>query len=356
MLEKNKNPVWESILSSSITTVDHLPDHWSVDPDEIRQVIETYPMRINPYYLSLISSPTDPIGKQVVPNIAETQDPSDTDDPLLEEDQSPVPNLIHRYPDRVVLLASDTCPIYCRFCLRKRRIGHTPSLHLEGFGACIDYIQKHKHIREVILSGGDPLILSTPALHALLSDIRQISNVEIIRIHTRVPCALPQRITENLVRMLTAFFPLYINTHFNHPDEITPISAAACNRLTDSGIPIGCQTVLLKGINDSPEVMMRLMQRLLKIRVRPYYIHQLDQIRGTCHFSTSLDQGLGIIDSLRGHTSGMGVPQYMIDLPGGGGKIPLLPDYVEKKGSRKWLIRNYRGEVFEYLLTNIDRE
>lgn len=353
MLKQKNISGWESILSSSITKVDQLPAGWSIDRYELRQVIDSYPMRINPYYFHLIKSPDDAIGKQVVPDVAEIQNQSGSDDPLSEENQSPIPNLIHRYPDRVVLLASNRCAIYCRFCLRKRNIDSIPSSRSGDFGACIDYIQKHKHIREVILSGGDPLLLSTMALHTLLSDIRRISNVEVVRIHTRVPCALPQRITENLVRMLASFHPLYINTHFNHPGEITPQAASACNRLTDSGIPVGCQTVLLKGINDDPEIMAQLMHKLLKMRVRPYYIHQLDQIRGTCHFSTSLDQGLSIIDSLRGHISGMGVPQYMIDLPGGGGKVPLLPEYVKKRNSRGWLIRNFEGDVFEYPL--IDR-
>jgi len=221
-----------------------------------------------------------------------------------------------------------------------------------GFSEYVDYIQRHKHIREVILSGGDPLLLSTPTLHRLLTDIRRAPNIKILRIHTRVPCALPQRITENLTGMLRAFSPLYINTHFNHPREVTPLAAGACSRLVDSGIPMGCQTVLLKGINDRPDVMLQLVQKLLEIRVRPYYIHQLDHVRGTCHFTASLDRGLDILDALRGHTSGMGVPQYMIDLPGGGGKIPLLPDYVKRKDPKGWRIRNYRGEVFEYPLVD----
>ena len=348
MQRKSRAPRWESILSSSVTTADQLPDHWPVASSEIRQVVDTYPMKINPYYLSLIRTPGDPMGKQVIPSTAELRDQPESDDPLMEENQSPIPNLIHRYPDRVVLLASDRCPVHCRFCLRKRKIGREEPVGSETLAAGIDYIGRHRQIREVILSGGDPLLLSTRKLHSLLSDIRRVPSVELVRIHSRVPCALPERITENLTRMLRTFHPLYINTHFNHPDEVTPRASAACHRLTDAGIPVGCQTVLLRGINDDPKTMGQLMARLLQIRVRPYYIHQMDPIRGACHFSASLDRGLDILRSLRGYTSGMAVPQYMIDLPGGGGKVPLLPDYVRKKDPKKWVIRNYMGKEFDY--------
>jgi len=339
---------WRSILSSSTRTVDELPADWSVDRDAIRRVADVYPLRINPYYLGLVGCPTDPIGRQVVPDALEIQDQPDADDPLSEEEQSPVPNLIHRYPDRVVLLASNRCPVYCRFCLRKRNVGYEGPVGREALEATLAYIREHRHVREVILSGGDPLLLQTEELQSLLAAIRRIPAVEIIRIHSRAPSALPQRITENLVRMLKAFHPLYLNTHFNHPSEITPSSSAACNLLANAGIPLGCQTVLLKGVNDSLETMERLLRRLVMIRVRPYYIHQLDQVRGTCHFAVPPAQGLKIMEGLRGHTSGIGIPHYMIDLPGGGGKVPLTPDYVERKGLRKWTVRNYRGKVHEY--------
>jgi len=305
-------------------------------------------MLINPYYLSLIGDPSDPIGKQVIPDAEEICDQQATDDPLDEASQSPLPGMIHRYPDRVVFIASNQCPIHCRFCLRKGRIGQNESVCLDEFGAYAAYIQNRQQIKEVILSGGDPLLLSTSVLNQLLTNIRKIRHIEIIRIHTRVPCALPQRVTDSLVGMLAAHSPLYINTHFNHPAEITPQSAKACGRLTDGGMPVGCQTVLLKGVNDESDTMKRLMGKLLSIRVRPYFVHQLDRTRGTCHFRTPLQKGLAIIDSLRGHTSGIGVPQYMIDLPGGGGKVPLLPEYVLGKTSEKWTIRNYTGKTYEY--------
>ncbi len=346
-------PAWESILSASITSAGQLPPDWQIDRDEMNVVLESYPMMINPYYLGLIRRPDDPLGRQVLPDTAELRDQPASDDPLFEEDQSPVPNLIHRYPDRVVVLVSDRCPIYCRFCLRKRRIGRQTASRSGTWKAAIAYIRKHRHVREVILSGGDPLLLHTDRLHSLLTDIREIPAIETVRIHTRVPSALPQRVTGNLVRMLKGFHPLYINTHFNHPNEITAESSAACALLADGGIPLGCQTVLLKGINDSPETMGRLLRKLIMIRVRPYYIHQLDRVRGTCHFATPPDRGLAIMNRLRGLTSGIGIPQYMIDLPGGG-KVPLTPEYIERKERGKWYVRNYQGRIFEYPVTETD--
>ncbi len=318
-------------------------------------------MRINRYFLSLIRTPYDPIWKQVIPDIAELDDYSNTgnnlkklsfleDDPLYEERQSPVPNLIHRYPDRVVFLVSGQCALFCRYCMRKRKVGDSYAITNESINAGLEYIQKKKEIRDVILSGGDPLMLDDESLCKILKEVRSIPHVEIIRIHTRIPSAFPMRITHNLANMLKAFHPLYINTHFNHPDEITAESAQACSILADAGIPLGCQTVLLKGVNDNPSVMKQLMQKLLMIRVRPYYIHHPDLIRGTGHFHPSLEKGLAVMQSLRGHISGIGVPQYMIDLPGGGGKIPLLPEYIIKKKPETWFIRNYEGKIFEYPL------
>lgn len=348
--EQNKGADWQSILSASITSVAQLASIWPVNTTDMHQVVESFPMRINPYYLGLIRSCRDPIWKQVIPDLSEIQDTRGTDDPLFEDDQSPVPHLIHRYPDRVVLLVSNQCATYCRFCLRKRKVGHPFPITRADLQAGIDYIRANETIREVILSGGDPFLLTDEALFCLLTDIRKCPHINIIRIHTRVPCTLPQRVTEKFSRMLGTFHPLYINTHFNHPIEITPQSAAACMMLTDSGIPLGCQTVLLRGVNDDPEVMKHLMQMLIAIRVRPYYIHQMDPVRGACHFSTPLDRGLEIMKTLEGHTSGIGVPRLMIDLPGGGGKVPLTPAYIEEKCEKKWLIRNFEGKVFEYPL------
>lgn len=341
---------WKKLLAKSIVTAEQLAKRFPLDPDQIRKVTNQYPMRINPYYLSLMQYPGDPLWKQAVPDMAEIQDSQGTDDPLCEENQSPVGGLIHRYPDRAVFLISSQCAMFCRHCMRKRRVGLPFSVTEKNIRAGLEYIRKQRKIRDVILSGGDPLLLEEEKLKEILAEIRGMSHVEIIRIHTRIPCTLPQRITPELVQMLKNFHPLYVNTHFNHPDEITPQAALACTMLADAGIPLGCQTVLLKGVNDSPETMKKLMHRLLQIRVKPYYIHQGDKVRGTGHFHTSLETGLKIMEALRGHTSGMAVPQYMIDLPGGGGKIPLLPEYVVKKEADAWHIRNYEGKTVTYPL------
>lgn len=345
---------WKELLSSSITTADGLIRYLPIDREKVKKVISRYPMRINSYYLSLIRHEGDPLWKQAVPDISEIEDTWGENDPLTEEAQSPVPNLIHRYPDRAVFLISSDCAMFCRYCMRKRNVGHRFVINEHGIEAGIRYIRDHSHIRDMIFSGGDPLLISDDRLKEILTQVRAISHVEIIRIHTRVPCTLPQRITPELCQMLKKFHPLYINTHFNHPAEITPQSSMACAMLADVGIPLGCQTVLLKGVNDDPEIMKHLMQKLMTIRVRPYYIHQGDLVRGTGHFYTHPKRGLEIIEKLRGHTSGLCVPQLMIDLPGGGGKIPLLPEYVQKKEKSRWLIRNYEGKSFEYPIKEKD--
>jgi len=339
---------WKAILADSVVTADQLARHFAVDREQIQQVIERYPLRINPYYLSLIKKPHDPIWRQAVPDIAEIEDCLTSEDPLRETEHSPVSNLIHRYPDRVVFLLSNQCAVYCRYCMRKRMVGTSPEGTRAAIGTGMDYIQAHPEIRDVILSGGDPLLLDDNEIHAVLNQLRCLSHVEIIRIHTRVPCTLPQRVTRDLTQMLKAFHPLYINIHINHPAEITPELTEACIRLVDAGIPLGCQTVLLKGVNDDPLVMKSLMQKLLKIRVKPYYLHHPDAVRGTRHFQTPVDVGLKIIEALQGHTSGLCVPHYMIDLPGGGGKIPLLSEYVIEKKPGKWLVQNHAGKIYEY--------
>jgi lysine 2,3-aminomutase len=287
----------------------------------------------------------------VVPDPAELTDTLPTDDPLAEEALSPVPNLIRRYPDRVVFMVSAQCAILCRHCMRKRKAGKSSwPVNEESIRQGIQYIRKHPEIREVILSGGDPLMLEDENLETILSELRAIEHVEILRIHTRIPGALPQRVTPELVQMFSRFHPLYVNIQFNHPDEITPESSAACGILADAGIPLGCQSVLLKGVNDDLEIMKKLMQKLLQIRVKPYYIHQADWVRGTGHFHTPLEKGLEIMAGLRGYFSGMGIPHYMIDLPGGGGKIPLLPEYILRKSPKIWYIRSYDGKIAEYPL------
>lgn len=336
---------WQKSLHTSITTVEQLENHFQVDCWPIAEVVRQYPMRITRHYLELIEKPGDPIWLQCVPDYRELGD-SQAEDPLNEESLSPVPGVIHRYPDRVVWLVSSTCTVYCRFCMRKRKVGCS-SVPITDTRAALDYIAANQTIRDVILSGGDPLLLDDDNLESILAALRRIPHVEIIRIGTRTPVTLPERITIRLCRMLKRFHPLYVNTHFNHPKEITTASAAACSRLADAGIPLGNQTVLLKGVNDIPEVMRRLMQLLLAIRVKPYYMHQMDLVKGTRHFRTPISDGLEIMESLRGHTSGLATPYYAIDLEGGKGKTPLLPEYVVRDCDRL-LIRSYRGDVVEY--------
>ena len=307
---------WQKALTTSITDLRELADHFDINIDPLQTVVERYPMKITPYYFGLIKEPGDPIWRQCVPDPLELKDDNLPVDPLNEEGLTPVPMLIHRYPNRVVLLVSSACPTLCRFCMRKRKVGGQEVNKVNPIEDGLNYIQKTPIIRDVILSGGDPLLLSDEVLEDILSRLRKIPHLEIIRINTRTPVTLPERITIHLCEMLKRYHPLYINTHFNHPIEITRQSAEACSRLADAGIPLGNQTVLLKGVNDDPTVMKRLMQKLLTIRVRPYYIHQMDLVKGTGYFRTSVEEGLEIMAELRGHTSGMAIPYYVIDLPG----------------------------------------
>jgi lysine 2,3-aminomutase len=312
-------------------------------------VASVYPCKISGYYAGLIGSPGDAIWKQCIPDIRELDDDEQVDDPLTEGILSPVPGLIHRYPDRVVLLVSNRCPVYCRFCMRKRHVGDERDIPLDigALERAIEYIRTTTAIRDVILSGGDPLMLDDASLHLILSRLREIRHVRIIRIGTRTPVTLPERITPELCSMLSRFHPIYINTHFNHPVEITDASARACELLANSGIPLGNQSVMLRGVNDEITVMRELMTGLLDIRVRPYYIHQMDLIKGTSHFRTPVSRGLEIIRALRGHVSGMAVPHYVIDLPGGKGKVALLPEPVEREGDML-VLRTYLGERVVY--------
>ncbi|MEO2003427.1 MAG: KamA family radical SAM protein, partial [Candidatus Poribacteria bacterium] len=263
-------------------------------------------------------------------------------------DDSPIINLTHRYPDRVLFYINHQCPIYCRFCTRKRKVGDPHSLPKAEVMKAIDYIREHTEVRDIVVSGGDALMLSDSRIEWVLQQLRAIPHLEIIRIATRVPCALPQRVTPELCDMLRKYHPLYINTHFNHPREVTPETAKACGMLADAGIPMGCQTVLLKGVNDDPEVMKELMQKLLSIRVKPYYIYQADLVFGTAHFRTAVEKGLEIIRALRGHTSGMAVPHYVIDAPGGGGKIALVPESIVEWNDDEIVLRNYEGKIYRY--------
>jgi len=334
-------------VASSITRPEELAERYPVSISTLQKVVGRFPMRITPYYLGLIKEPGDPIWRQCIPDARELEDDHLYCDPLNEKGFSPAPGLIHRYPDRVIWLVSSTCATVCRFCLRKHQAGRGKSNLNGSDDIVLKYIEKTPAVRDVILSGGDPLLLSDDILENLLTGLRRISHVEIVRIHTRVPVVLPERITPELCRLLKKFHPLFINTHFNHPAEVTPQSSEACSMLADAGIPLGNQTVLLKDVNDAPSVMKTLMQRLLSIRVRPYYIHQADLVQGTRHFHVSVDRGLEILSELRGHTTGLAVPHYMIDLPGGKGKVAVLPEGVQRQGDRL-LLRTYLGEVVEY--------
>lgn len=346
MMEDN----WRKLLKNSITSAEELRHILTDDEvEECKEVIRKYPMRINPYYLNLIKYKGDPIWKQAIPDINELIDIEGSEDPLCEERDSPCPGLTHRYPDRVLLLISSKCAMYCRFCTRKRKVGTeklTISMTqiLEG----IEYIATHPEVRDVILSGGDPLLLPNAKLDYILSQLREIPHLELIRIGTRTPCTLPQRITPGLCKLLKKYHPIYINTHFNHPNEITTEARKACAMLADAGIPLGNQSVLLKGVNDEPSIFKTLNQKLLTMRVKPYYIFQADYVQGSNHFRTPIETGLDIMQNLRGHTSGLAVPHFVIDVPGGGGKIAVIPDPVVELTNEHILLKNYQGNVFEY--------
>lgn len=326
----------------------------------LRRVTERYPMRLTPYLLSRLGEPGGPLWRQFVPDLREVEDAGKpagpasplADDPLAEERQMPTPGLIHRYPDRVVFLVSDRCAAYCRFCMRKRRVGKSPVVPDAVIERGLDYIRRTGAIRDVILSGGDPLLLPDRRLDAILAELRAIPHVETVRVHTRIPGVLPSRVTPALVALLARHRPLFVNIHVNHPAELTPEMAGACARLADAGIPLGSQTVLLAGVNDDVAVLRDLFRGLLRLRVRPYYLHQADLVRGTRHFHTPLERSLALLEGLRGHVSGMAVPQFMVDLPGGAGKIPLLPGYVLDRGAEVWRVRAWDGAVVAYPVEN----
>lgn len=339
---------WREILNNSITSYDDLQKKFYLDNPELAEVINKYPLRINPYYLGLIKHADDPIWKQAVPDTMELHDHICMEDPLGEEDLSPVPNLVHKYPDRALFLVSNRCAMLCRFCTRKRKVG-TPQMEItkDTIQAGLDYLSMTPSIREVLLSGGDPLLLDDNELNSILSQLRKIESIEVIRIGTRVPCTLPMRVTDTLVKILKQHHPLYINTHFNHPREITDVAAQCCNKLADGGIPLGCQTVLLKGVNDNIECLRSLFYKLLQLRVKPYYLFQADLTLGTNHFRTTTKTGIEIMRGLIGHVSGMAVPTLAIDGPGGKGKIPLTPQYIFAQGDTLQF-HNFKGEVCSY--------
>ena len=333
----------------SLKNVVHIPE---AEKKAIEPSLKSFRMAVTPYYAALINQkdPTDPVRFQAVPSALELRnDFFDLDDPLHEEGDSPVPGLTHRYHDRVLLLVTSVCSMYCRHCTRRRLVGQTDAhLSAEVVDRAIDYIRDHEEIRDVLLSGGDPLTLSDNALEAILAKLHTIDHVEIIRIGSRAPVVMPQRITPELVTMFKKYQPLYFNTHFNHYREITVDSARACEMLADGGISLGNQSVLLKGVNDCPRIMKKLGHELLKIRVKPYYIYQCDLTRGLSHFRTSISKGVQIIESLRGHTTGFAVPTFVVDAPGGGGKIPVMPNYVLSESDRHTVLRNYEGVITTY--------
>jgi lysine 2,3-aminomutase len=309
-------------------------------------------MAVTPYFFNLID-PTDencPIRRQVIPRIEETHTASwEMLDPCGEDAHSPVPGLVHRYPDRVLLLVTDRCAAYCRYCTRSRLVSNATGYDFHpDFAKQIEYIRNTPTIRDVLLSGGDPLLFSDEKLEALLSALRAIPHVEFVRIGTRIPIFLPQRITADLCAMLKKYHPLFVSVHSNHPRELTIEAREALGRLADAGIPLGNQSVLLKDVNDDVDVMKAHVQKLLMCRVRPYYIYQCDLIAGSAHLRTSVRKGLEIMEQLRGHTTGYAVPQYVIDAPGGGGKVPINPDYVVSRNEERVIIRNFEGKTFEY--------
>ncbi len=340
--------LWQRMVRESVHTVDQLVDKFNLDKKVAEDLDEFFQARINPYYLGLIRYPGDPIWLQCVPDKLELKDFEAEEDPLNEEAMSPVPNITHRYPDRALFLVASQCGIYCRFCTRKRKVGDYEKISMKGLESAFKYLEDHKEIRDVILSGGDPLMLTDAMLEKILKRLREIPHIEIIRLGTRMPAVLPHRITQKLCNMLKKYHPVYVSTHFNHPWEITEESSKACGMLANAGVPVGNQMVIMKNVNDNPDTVKELMQKLLKIRVRPYYMYMADETKGANHFRTSVQTGLKIIEALRGHTSGLAVPQFVIDAPGGGGKIPLLPNYVLHQDEEQIILRNFNNKVYSY--------
>ncbi|MEB3285911.1 MAG: KamA family radical SAM protein [Vampirovibrionales bacterium] len=344
---------WKWQFRNRITSLDELKQYIPVTSDEekaFQAAGKNLPFAITPFYLGQIDlqNPNDPIRKTVIPRIAEfTTTREEMVDPCGEDHDMVAPGLVHRYPDRVLFLVNETCSVYCRYCTRSRLVGSGE--HSVDFQAAYDYLRKTPAVRDVLISGGDPLVMADHKLDEIIKNLKSIPHIDIVRIGTKIPVVLPQRITDDLLNVLKQYHPFYMSIHFLHPDEITPEVEAVCNRIADAGIPMFSQTVLLKGVNDDPEVMKRLMLKLLKIRVKPYYIYQCDPVQGTSHFRTSVQKGIEIMEHLRGHITGYGVPTYVIDGPGGGGKIPVAPNYVLDMDESKITLRNYKQEEYTYL-------
>jgi lysine 2,3-aminomutase len=346
---------WKWQLRNRITSLDVIRELIPLtrrEEEGIKRATGRLAMAITPYFFSLIdrADPKCPIRKQAIPRLEEfSVAPCEMVDPCGEDSHSPVPGLVHRYPDRALLIVTDSCAMYCRYCTRKRMVGEEhPPMPVDRLDDALKYIRSKKSIRDVLISGGDPLMMKSEVLENYIARLRAIPHVDIIRIGTRVPVTLPMRVTDELVSMLKKYHPLYISIHFSHPREITPEVAKACALLADAGVPLGSQTVLLKGVNDRPATMKRLMQELLKIRVRPYYLYQCDMAMGTSHFRTPVSLGMNIIEELRGHTTGYAVPTFVVDAPGGGGKIPVAPNYLLSQTKGKVVLRNYENKIFTY--------
>ena len=346
---------WRWQLSHRIFTFEKLKAviHLTKGEEEaIRLCWNKFPMAITPYFSSLLDpfNSRCPLRLQCIPRKKElVVGKNDMIDPCGEDRETVVPNLVHRYPDRVLLLATTRCAVYCRYCTRRRLVGrHEVDIRQENLDVIYSYLRKNKKIRDVLISGGDPLLLEDGRLESILRELRSIRHIEIVRIGTRAPVTLPMRVTKSLVTMLRRYHPLFVNIHFTHPKEITPEVREACGLLADAGIPLGSQTVLLRGINDQPWILKKLVHELLKIRVRPYYLYQCDPAIGIDHFKTTISRGMEIIRSLQGFTTGYAVPTYVIDAPGGGGKIPVGPNYVLSYHNGMMTLRNYLGEVYQY--------
>jgi len=341
-------PSLHTLSSSFVTTPEHLAQALDIPVEPLRAVHAVYPLRVSRYYLDLIKQHGLPLWRQAVPDPQELTDPVGLTDPLDEENLSPTPCLVHKYPDRALLLVTGECAMYCRFCTRKRKVGK-PEMVIDdaAIAAGLEYLRRTPAISDVLISGGDPFMLSVTRLERILKALRAIPSIATIRIGTRIPCTLPMRVTSRLAAMLKKYHPLYVNTHFNHPTEITAEAELACTRLADAGIPLGCQTVLLRGINDSAEIIRELLYRLVRIRVKPYYLFQADLTKGTAHFRTTVDSGLAIMRGLVGHVTGLAVPTYALDAPGGGGKIPLTPAYIRHLGEALEFT-TYQGQPCSY--------
>ncbi|HWQ73293.1 MAG TPA: lysine 2,3-aminomutase [Desulfitobacteriaceae bacterium] len=354
-VQKTQWDDWKWQVANRITTVEELEQIIEITADEkrgIKECLDIFGMAITPYYTTLIDpkDAADPIRKQAIPLPFEIEKSKcDLEDPLHEEMDSPVKGITHRYPDRVLFLITDQCATYCRHCTRRRMAGSTDkALSRKNLQKAIDYIKNTPNIRDVLLSGGDSLLVADETIEFILGSLRAIDHVEVIRFGSRTPVVLPQRINDDLCRIIKAYHPIWLNTHFNHPKEITPETKEACRKLADSGVPLGNQTVLLRGVNDCPYIVRKLVHELVKMRVRPYYLYQCDLSTGIEHFRTPVSKGIEIIELLRGHTSGFAVPTYVIDAPGGGGKIPVFPQYLISQSTDKVILRNYEGVICSY--------